>query len=147
MDEEKAKATQTINPTECPDFMDMDFLNALSRSKDVQEFFRVMAVCHTVRPEEKEDGVVVYAAESPDEKALVDAARDAGFRFVDSQAVATRVKDAKGETVMIKVKNAKGKTEIIPKLKYITMIEINANGKTEKYANTVTNAAHTPQSG
>ena len=79
--------------------MDDRFVDALSRNPDVQEFFRVMAVCHTVRPEEKEGGVVVYAAESPDEKALVDAARDAGFRFVDSLD---------------------------------QMIEINANGTTEK---------------
>ena len=39
----------------------------------MHDFFRSMAICHTVRPDEKEDGTIVYQAESPDEKALVDA--------------------------------------------------------------------------
>jgi len=42
------------------------------------KFFRLMAVCHTV-VKDKESGE--YQAESPDEKALVDAARDCGYEF------------------------------------------------------------------
>jgi phospholipid-translocating ATPase len=49
-------------------------------------FFRALALCHTVladRPEPvREPYVVNYKAESPDEAALVSAARDAGFAFV-----------------------------------------------------------------
>lgn len=49
-------------------------------------FFRALAVCHTVlaeRPESRENPFELeYKAESPDEAALVSAARDAGFAFV-----------------------------------------------------------------
>merc|ERR1712213_74648 len=44
------------------------------------EFFRLLALCHTVMPEE-ENGKLVYQAQSPDEDALVSAARNFGFVF------------------------------------------------------------------
>ncbi|XP_041917546.1 probable phospholipid-transporting ATPase IM [Alosa sapidissima] len=47
----------------------------------VQEFFRLLALCHTVMPEEKVEGELVYQAQSPDEGALVTAARNFGFVF------------------------------------------------------------------
>ncbi|XP_069564255.1 probable phospholipid-transporting ATPase IM [Brachyistius frenatus] len=47
----------------------------------VQEFFRLLALCHTVMPEEKSEGNLVYQAQSPDEEALVTAARNFGFVF------------------------------------------------------------------
>uniref|UniRef100_A0A671W2Y3 Phospholipid-transporting ATPase n=1 Tax=Sparus aurata TaxID=8175 RepID=A0A671W2Y3_SPAAU len=47
----------------------------------VQEFFRLLALCHTVMPEEKSEGHLVYQAQSPDEGALVNAARNFGFVF------------------------------------------------------------------
>ncbi|KAM7396885.1 hypothetical protein PAMP_019890 [Pampus punctatissimus] len=47
----------------------------------VQEFFRLLALCHTVMPEEKSEGNLVYQAQSPDEGALVTAARSFGFVF------------------------------------------------------------------
>jgi len=50
-------------------------------------FFRALAVCHTVladKPEPKEQPFLLdYKAESPDEAALVGAARDAGFPFIN----------------------------------------------------------------
>ncbi|KAJ3613848.1 hypothetical protein NHX12_020093, partial [Muraenolepis orangiensis] len=46
----------------------------------IQEFLTMMAVCHTAIPE-KVDDVMVYQASSPDETALVKAARDLGFVF------------------------------------------------------------------
>ncbi|KAG8839086.1 hypothetical protein FRC18_000965 [Serendipita sp. 400] len=50
------------------------------------QFFRALAVCHTVlsdRPEPRDQPYRLdYKAESPDEAALVAAARDAGFPFV-----------------------------------------------------------------
>ncbi|KAL2088905.1 hypothetical protein ACEWY4_015804 [Coilia grayii] len=49
----------------------------------VQEFFRLLALCHTVMPEEKIKGQLVYQAQSPDEGALVTAARNFGFVFCD----------------------------------------------------------------
>ncbi|XP_046715041.1 phospholipid-transporting ATPase ID isoform X4 [Silurus meridionalis] len=47
----------------------------------VQEFFRLLALCHTVMPEERSEGELVYQAQSPDEGALVTAARNFGFVF------------------------------------------------------------------
>lgn len=50
-------------------------------------FFRALAICHTVLAEKKEPQgnpfVLDYKAESPDEAALVAAARDVGFPFVN----------------------------------------------------------------
>uniref|UniRef100_T1JEU8 Phospholipid-transporting ATPase n=1 Tax=Strigamia maritima TaxID=126957 RepID=T1JEU8_STRMM len=43
-------------------------------------FFRLLALCHTVMPDEK-DGKLVYQAQSPDESALTSAARNFGFVF------------------------------------------------------------------
>nr|XP_014350662.1 PREDICTED: phospholipid-transporting ATPase ID-like isoform X2 [Latimeria chalumnae] len=49
--------------------------------KSSHEFFRLLALCHTVMSEEKQDGQLVYQAQSPDENALVTAARNFGFVF------------------------------------------------------------------
>ncbi|CAH2274037.1 probable phospholipid-transporting ATPase IM isoform X1 [Pelobates cultripes] len=46
-----------------------------------QEFFRLLALCHTVMAEEKNEGELTYQAQSPDEGALVTAARNFGFVF------------------------------------------------------------------
>ncbi|KAM6909972.1 phospholipid-transporting ATPase ID [Xenentodon cancila] len=45
------------------------------------EFFRLLSLCHTVMSEEKSEGELVYKAQSPDEGALVKAARNFGFVF------------------------------------------------------------------
>uniref|UniRef100_A0A3Q3IVB8 Phospholipid-transporting ATPase n=1 Tax=Monopterus albus TaxID=43700 RepID=A0A3Q3IVB8_MONAL len=45
------------------------------------EFFRLLSLCHTVMSEEKSEGELVYKAQSPDEGALVAAARNFGFMF------------------------------------------------------------------
>ncbi|XP_031433354.1 phospholipid-transporting ATPase ID [Clupea harengus] len=50
-------------------------------SKEAQNFFRLLALCHTVMPEELNDGGLNYQAQSPDEGALVTAARNFGFVF------------------------------------------------------------------
>nr|XP_056722056.1 probable phospholipid-transporting ATPase IM [Euleptes europaea] len=47
----------------------------------VHEFFRLLSLCHTVMPEEKPTGELIYQAQSPDEGALVTAARNFGFVF------------------------------------------------------------------
>lgn len=48
--------------------------------RDVHTFFSLLALCHTVMPEEK-DGKIIYQAQSPDENALVSAARTFGYVF------------------------------------------------------------------
>uniref|UniRef100_A0A4W3HID0 Phospholipid-transporting ATPase n=1 Tax=Callorhinchus milii TaxID=7868 RepID=A0A4W3HID0_CALMI len=60
------------------------YLPTLIRSgKDpsVQEFFKLLGLCHTVMVEENK-GELVYQAASPDEGALVTAARNFGFAFL-----------------------------------------------------------------
>uniref|UniRef100_A0A8D0H695 Phospholipid-transporting ATPase n=1 Tax=Sphenodon punctatus TaxID=8508 RepID=A0A8D0H695_SPHPU len=47
----------------------------------VQEFFRLLSLCHTVMTEEKNAGELIYQVQSPDEGALVTAARNFGFIF------------------------------------------------------------------
>ncbi|GCB68803.1 hypothetical protein scyTo_0008283 [Scyliorhinus torazame] len=47
----------------------------------VHEFFKLLAVCHTVMVEAK-DGQLAYQAASPDEEALVTAARNFGYVFL-----------------------------------------------------------------
>ncbi|XP_008787943.2 putative phospholipid-transporting ATPase 9 [Phoenix dactylifera] len=52
------------------------------RADAIQDFFRLLAICHTCIPEEDEDsGKISYEAESPDEAAFVIAARELGFEF------------------------------------------------------------------
>uniref|UniRef100_A0A3B4VBU8 Phospholipid-transporting ATPase n=1 Tax=Seriola dumerili TaxID=41447 RepID=A0A3B4VBU8_SERDU len=48
---------------------------------EVHSFFRLLALCHTVMAEEKKEGELFYQAQSPDEGALVTAARNFGFVF------------------------------------------------------------------
>ncbi|XP_013876978.1 phospholipid-transporting ATPase ID [Austrofundulus limnaeus] len=63
-------------------FYDSGLVEAVKREDpSVQEFFRLLALCHTVMPEEKSEGNLVYQAQSPDEGALVTAARNFGFVF------------------------------------------------------------------
>uniref|UniRef100_A0A8C1WR93 Phospholipid-transporting ATPase n=1 Tax=Cyprinus carpio TaxID=7962 RepID=A0A8C1WR93_CYPCA len=63
-------------------FYDQSLLEAVMVGEPaVHEFFRVLSLCHTVMSEEKREGVLVYKAQSPDEGALVTAARNFGFVF------------------------------------------------------------------
>ncbi|XP_072227593.1 phospholipid-transporting ATPase IC [Leuresthes tenuis] len=51
------------------------------KDKDALEFFKLLSLCHTVMVDNK-DGELVYQAASPDEGALVTAARNFGFVFL-----------------------------------------------------------------
>ncbi|RXN10284.1 phospholipid-transporting ATPase ID-like isoform X2 [Labeo rohita] len=63
-------------------FYDQSLLEAVMVGEPaVHEFFRVLSLCHTVMSEEKSEGELVYKAQSPDEGALVTAARNFGFVF------------------------------------------------------------------
>ncbi|XP_037350503.1 phospholipid-transporting ATPase FetA-like isoform X2 [Talpa occidentalis] len=63
-------------------FYDNTLVEAV-RSGDHQVclFFLSLSLCHTVMLEEKEKGELIYQAQSPDEGALVTAARNFGFVF------------------------------------------------------------------
>ena len=63
-------------------FYDEKLLQAVNnKNEKVMEFFRLLALCHTVMCEERENGKIVYQAQSPDEAALTSAARNFGFVF------------------------------------------------------------------
>ncbi|PIA61968.1 hypothetical protein AQUCO_00200157v1 [Aquilegia coerulea] len=50
----------------------------------IQKFFRTLAICHTAIPDvDSESDEISYEAESPDELALVTAARELGFEFYE----------------------------------------------------------------
>ncbi|KAM6106488.1 phospholipid-transporting ATPase ID [Pterocles gutturalis] len=74
----------SFNPLADPQFRfwDPSLLEAVKLGDPhVQEFFRLLALCHTVMSEEKSEGELYYKAQSPDEGALVTAARNFGFVF------------------------------------------------------------------
>eukprot|EP00124_Ichthyophonus_hoferi_P000614 Ihof_evm7s24 gene=Ihof_evmTU7s24 len=50
-------------------------------NKDAANFMRLLAVCHTVQAEALEGGKLKYNAQSPDESALVGAAKNFGYVF------------------------------------------------------------------
>jgi len=62
---------------------DKTLIDAIDRNddEDIKHFFTVLALCHTVMTEEK-NGKIIYQAQSPDENALVSAARSFGFAFL-----------------------------------------------------------------
>lgn len=73
----------SFNPEYEPDFKwyDRSLLDAIKADQEhAHNFFRLLALCHTVMPEYV-DGRLEYQAQSPDESALVSAARNFGFVF------------------------------------------------------------------
>ncbi|XP_029017518.1 phospholipid-transporting ATPase ID-like [Betta splendens] len=74
----------SFNPLSDPRFVfhDHALVEAVKlQSPEVQAFFRLLGLCHTVMAEEKREGELHYQAQSPDEGALVTAARNFGFVF------------------------------------------------------------------
>ncbi|XP_054939118.1 phospholipid-transporting ATPase IK isoform X7 [Physeter macrocephalus] len=64
-------------------FHNAELLQAVRANQDrrVREFWRVLAICHTVMVQEK-NNQLSYQAASPDEEALVTAARNFGYVFL-----------------------------------------------------------------
>ncbi|CAF1125108.1 unnamed protein product [Adineta ricciae] len=62
---------------------DRNLIDAIEQNNDddINHFFILLALCHTVMTEEM-DGKITYQAQSPDENALVTAARAFGFEFM-----------------------------------------------------------------
>ncbi|GLD54395.1 phospholipid-transporting ATPase ID-like protein, partial [Lates japonicus] len=74
----------SFNPLADPRFVfhDHALVEAVKlENPEVHAFFRLLALCHTVMAEEKTEGELFYQAQSPDEGALVTAARNFGFVF------------------------------------------------------------------
>jgi phospholipid-translocating ATPase len=78
-------------------FIDPDLHKHLNKgghqAVSIKQFFALLSVCHTVLVETYEDdpNAVKYKAQSPDEKALVEAARDIGFSFLKRTSNAVMV--------------------------------------------------------
>lgn len=68
-------------------------------SKKVRHFLLCVALCHTCLPEVKEDGEIAFQAASPDELALVQAARDLGYLLIDrpTQSIKLQHQSPEGE--------------------------------------------------
>ncbi|XP_004835485.1 probable phospholipid-transporting ATPase IM isoform X2 [Heterocephalus glaber] len=63
-------------------FFDQSLMESIKLGDpNVHEFFRLLALCHTVMSEEDSTGKLIYQVQSPDEGALVTAARNCGFIF------------------------------------------------------------------
>ena len=61
-------------------FYDKQLLEDVAK-KDVMEFWTLLALCHTVIADYEDEDRLVYKAQSPDEAALVGAARNFGFVY------------------------------------------------------------------
>ncbi|XP_053317743.1 phospholipid-transporting ATPase IK-like [Spea bombifrons] len=64
-------------------FYDQSLIDMVRQNGDelLREFFRLLAICHTVMVNRKGDELI-YQAASPDEEALVTAARNMGYVFI-----------------------------------------------------------------
>lgn len=60
-------------------------------SRKAKHFLLCIALCHTCLPEVKENGEIDYQASSPDELALVEAARDLGLLVIDRPTQAIKI--------------------------------------------------------
>lgn len=72
-------------------------------SRKARHFIICMALCNTCLPGIKDDGSIEYEAASPDEQALVEAARDLGYEMIDRPANSIKLKypdPVTGETVI-----------------------------------------------
>ncbi|PTB69437.1 phospholipid-translocating P-type ATPase [Trichoderma citrinoviride] len=67
-------------------------------SEKAKQFLLCIALCHTCLPETNESGEIEYQAASPDELALVEAARDLGYILIDrpAQSIKLQMQDADG---------------------------------------------------
>ncbi|KAJ4288253.1 drs2 neo1 protein [Collariella sp. IMI 366227] len=69
-------------------------------SRKTGQFILCMALCHTCLPETKDNGEISFQAASPDELALVEAARDLGYLLVDraAQSMTLQIRNPDGTT-------------------------------------------------
>ncbi|XP_033951833.1 phospholipid-transporting ATPase IC [Pseudochaenichthys georgianus] len=81
------------------EFMDNSLVACVrsGKDKDATEFFKLLSLCHTVMVEHKE-GDLVYQAASPDEGALVTAARNFGFVFLSRTQDTITIREMDQET-------------------------------------------------
>ncbi|RFU72299.1 atpase, p-type, phospholipid-translocating, flippase [Trichoderma arundinaceum] len=80
-----------------PDMKTEELLDYIRRrpntafSRKAKQFLLCIALCHTCLPETNENGDIEYQAASPDELALVEAARDLGYVLIDRPAQSVKL--------------------------------------------------------
>jgi phospholipid-translocating ATPase len=82
--------------------------DASKQATAITHFYQSLALCHTViaeRPDQENQDVIEYKAQSPDEAALVATARDMGFVFLgrDSNKLLIKVKGEEKTFVLLNV--------------------------------------------
>ena len=97
-----------VHPTRShPELKTDDMMHYLSNkphsnfSRKARQFILCLALCHTCLPEKGEDGEITFQAASPDELALVEAAKDLGYLLVDraAQSMTLQTRTANGSTI------------------------------------------------
>ncbi|KAL1841892.1 hypothetical protein VTJ49DRAFT_6414 [Mycothermus thermophilus] len=70
-------------------------------TRKTRQLIMCMALCHTCLPEVRENGEISFQAASPDELALVEAARDLGYLLIDrsAQSMTLQTRAANGATI------------------------------------------------
>ncbi|KAK4090461.1 putative P-type ATPase [Purpureocillium lilacinum] len=94
----------SVRPDEAPEMKTEELLDYIQRrpnttfSRKAKQFLLCIALCHTCLPEIKDDGELAFQAASPDELALVEAARDLGFLLIDrpAQSIKLQMRDVDG---------------------------------------------------
>ncbi|KAM0450787.1 hypothetical protein ACHAO4_006177 [Trichoderma viride] len=87
-----------------PDMRTEELLDYIRRrpntpfSQKAKQFLLCIALCHTCLPETNESGDIEYQAASPDELALIEAARDLGYVLIDrpAQSIKLQMQDTDG---------------------------------------------------
>ena len=82
--EERAKAASIAHVSFYDEAYDTDMKAGGLQKERIQQFFRVLALCHDTIPE-RIDGKIKLSASNPDDEALVCAAKYFGFEFKDRQ--------------------------------------------------------------
>jgi phospholipid-translocating ATPase len=99
-----ARWKSSVNPGEEPEMKTEELLAYIRNrpnttfSRRVKHFILCLALCHTCLPETKDNGDITFQSSSPDELALIEAARDLGYLLIDrpSQSIKLQVTDADG---------------------------------------------------
>ncbi|CAG8784543.1 9582_t:CDS:2, partial [Gigaspora rosea] len=75
------------------------------KSGTIKDFFTLLAICHTVLVSTNSDGEPQYKAQSPDEAALVQAAKDVGYTFRSRESDSIFITTPEGEKVHYELMN------------------------------------------
>ncbi|CAG8516246.1 374_t:CDS:10 [Acaulospora colombiana] len=104
-DESKSSSIPTKKPfSDSQLSLDMRSTDS-NRSKFIRDFFTLLAICHTVLVNTNDNGEQVYRAQSPDEAALVQAAKDVGYTFRSRESDNIIITTPEGEEVHYELMN------------------------------------------